>query len=78
MAGKSSVDLRTFLAAVVKASRNGQNQSDVARELGVSAAAVSLRLKGLRDRGVKVPVLVSTRGNNTVEDANNILDELMG
>jgi hypothetical protein len=43
----------------------------------VSAAAVSLRIKALRNKGVKLPELVSGRGSvNTVEDANNILADL--
>jgi hypothetical protein len=39
-------------------------------------AAVSLRLKSLRDKGVKVPELASTRSSNVAEDAMDILAEL--
>jgi predicted transcriptional regulator len=77
-AGKGAVDIRTFLSKIVEAHRNGQNQSWVAEELGVSPAAVSLRMKALRERGVNLPTLVSTRGNSSVEDANDILREIMG
>ena len=77
MARKSSVDMRTFIGKVVEAHRNGHNQSWIAAELGVSPAAVSLRISNLREKGVKVPELVSGRGSaNTVEDANNILADL--
>jgi predicted transcriptional regulator len=76
IAGKASVDLRTFLTVVVKAAANGQNQTWVAGELGCSPAAVSLRLKSLRDKGVKVPELASTRSSNVAEDAMDILAEL--
>ena len=77
MAGRSSVDMRTFLGKVVEAHKKGHNQSWIAAELGVSAAAVSLRLSALRKKGVKVPELVSGRGgSNTAEDANNILSDL--
>jgi predicted transcriptional regulator len=69
--------MKTFLSKVVEAYHNGHNQSWIAAELGVSPAAVSLRLSGLRKKGVRVPELVSGRGgSNTVEDANNILADL--
>ncbi len=77
MAGRSSVDMKTFLGKVVEAYHNGHNQSWIAAELGVTPAAVSLRLSGLRKKGVRVPELVSGRGgSNTAEDANNILSDL--
>lgn len=76
MAGKASVDLRTFLTAVVKAAAEGRNQSSVAAELGVSPAAVSLRIKGLRDKGVKVPQLASSRSVNVADEAADILADL--
>lgn len=75
-AGKNAVSLRDFLTAVVKAAAEGRNQSSVADELGVSPAAVSLRLKSLRDKGVKVPTLASSRGGNVAEDATDILRDL--
>jgi len=76
IAGKASVDLRTFLTVVVKASKDGQNQTWVANELGCTPAAVSLRLKGLREKGVPLPELASTRSSNVAEDAMDILAEL--
>lgn len=75
-AGKPAVSLRDFLSKVVEAANSGMNQSWVADELGVSAAAVSLRLKSLRDKGVKVPTLASTRGGNVADDAADILRDL--
>jgi predicted transcriptional regulator len=75
-AGKSAVSLRDFLGKVVEAANGGMNQSWVADELGVSAAAVSLRLKSLRDKGVKIPTLASTRSGNVADDANDILRDL--
>ena len=76
-AGKNAISMREFLAKVVEAYKNGHNQSWIAAELGVSAAAVSLRLSSLRKKGVKVPELVSGRSAvNSVEDANNILADL--
>jgi predicted transcriptional regulator len=75
-AGKNAVSLRDFLTCVVKAAAEGRNQSSVADELGVSPAAVSLRLKSLRDKGVKVPTLASSRSGNVADDAADILRDL--
>ena len=76
IAGKPSVSLRDFLTAVVDAAKNGQNQTHVANELGCSAAAVSLRMKSLREKGVNLPELASTRSSNVAGDAMDILAEL--
>jgi transposase len=76
IAGKASVGLREFLTIVVKAAADGHNQTWVAAELGCSPAAVSLRLKSLREKGVKVPELASSRSSNVAEDAMDILAEL--
>lgn len=54
---KKRIPLSDFMACVMRAAVEGWNQSDVANELGISAPAVSLRLKSLRDKGVKVPDL---------------------
>jgi predicted transcriptional regulator len=75
-AGKNAISLRDFLVKVVEASKSGQNQSWVATELGCTPAAVSLRLKSLREKGVKVPELASTRSTNVAEDAADILADL--
>lgn len=74
-AGKGAVSLRDFLTAVVQAANEGHGQAWVANELGVSSAAVSLRLKSLRDKGVKVPSLTTVRGN-VADEANDILADL--
>lgn len=75
-AGKAAIGLREFLAAVVKAAKEGHSQSWVAETLGVSSAAVSLRLKSLREKGVKVPELTSGRSVNTADEAKDILADL--
>lgn len=49
------IPLYKFMACVIKTVYEGGCQADIARELGVSEAAVSLRLKALREKGVKVP-----------------------
>ena len=76
IAGKASVSLRDFLTAVVKAAANGQNQTAVAESRGCSPAAVSLRIKSLREKGVNLPELASTRSSNVAADAADILAEL--
>ena len=76
IAGKAAVSLRDFLTVIVKAHDNGQNQTWVAGQLGCSPAAVSLRLKGLKSRGVRVPELTANRSSNVAGDAMDILAEL--
>ena len=75
-AGKNAISLKDFLTKVVEASKSGHNQSWVATELGCTPAAVSLRLKSLRDKGVRIPELASTRSTNVAEDAADILADL--
>jgi predicted transcriptional regulator len=71
-----TVSLRDFLSCVVKVANDGGNQSTVATTLGITPAAVSLRLKSLREKGVKVPELAGKRSVNVAEDAASILAEL--
>ena len=71
-----TVSLRDFLSCVVRVASEGGNQSTVATELGITPAAVSLRLKSLRDKGVKIPELAGKRSANVAEDAADILAEL--
>jgi predicted transcriptional regulator len=71
-----TIPLREFLGCVVKVHREGGNQSTVATELGITPAAVSLRLKSLREKGVPVPELAGKRSANVAEDAASILAEL--
>lgn len=52
---RTRISLSDFMACVMRAAVEGWNQQDIADELGVSGAAVSLRLKALREKGVKVP-----------------------
>jgi predicted transcriptional regulator len=51
--GKKNVSVETFLRKVVEASKKGFSQTWVARELGITPAAVSLRISYLRKQGVK-------------------------
>jgi len=58
----AKVDAASFVDAWVKIYEQGGSQSDVAREIGTSAANVSNRAKKLRDAGVDLPELTITRG----------------
>lgn len=51
--GQRAVTVETLVNTVVKHHRKGGSQSSVARELGITPAAVCLRLKYLREAGVK-------------------------
>lgn len=52
-AGKKSVDVATFVRKVVEAHKKGLSQTWIAQELDITPAAVSLRIKYLKDQGVK-------------------------
>jgi hypothetical protein len=63
--GQQSVGVETLIQTVIKHHKAGGSQSSVARELGVTPAAISLRLKYLRDQGVKgLPEFARGAGNS--------------
>jgi DNA-binding transcriptional LysR family regulator len=75
--GKQVVSLRDFLTTLVAVSKEGGTISMVADKLGVTSAAVSSRIKSLREKGVTLPEFTaSSRGENLVEDAKSILESL--
>jgi len=81
--GKKSVNVETFLRKVVEASKKKLSQTWVARELGITPAAVSLRIKYLREQGVKnIPEF--PRGNVEgssrldVKALNNLVKKMRG
>jgi len=64
--GQKSIGVETLINTVVKHHRKGGSQSSVARELGITPAAVSLRMKYLREQGVKgLPKFERRGGGNT-------------
>jgi DNA-binding MarR family transcriptional regulator len=71
--GSKSVSLRDFLVALVEVHNEGGTLTTVAEQLGVTPAAVSSRVKSLRDKGVKLPLFERGRSSNIAEDARNIL-----
>jgi predicted transcriptional regulator len=52
---RQTVSVETFVNVVMRNLSNGGNQTSVARELGVTPAAVCLRLKYLRQNGSNIP-----------------------
>jgi biotin operon repressor len=62
MKTRKTVNLVKFMQTIVRAAANGHNQSDVARSLGVTPAAVTLRLQSLRKKGIKVPNINANAG----------------
>jgi Mn-dependent DtxR family transcriptional regulator len=74
--GKKVVSLRDFLTCLVEVSNEGGTISAVAKRLEITPAAVSSRIKSLREKGVTLPEFASSRGGNLVEDAKNILESL--
>ena len=77
MTTKKHVDVKRFLRAYVSATKNGGNQSDVARELGCTAANVCTRLKRLKEAGVKLPKLnPGLKGRYNVKELNKYVSEI--
>jgi DNA-binding transcriptional LysR family regulator len=74
--GSKSVGLRDFLVTLVEVHNEGGTLTAVAEQLGVTPAAVSSRVKSLRDKGVKLPEFERSRSSNIVADARDILSEL--
>lgn len=54
-AGKKNVSMERFLKTVARVAVAGGTQSEAAAKLGLTPAAVSLRCKLLREKGVNVP-----------------------
>lgn len=74
--GQKAVDLRKFLTTLVEVHNEGGTLKMVADTLGVTSAAVSSRIKALREKGVKLPKFERGRSGNIADEATNILDEL--
>lgn len=62
--GQKAVDVETFIKTLVNIHRKGGTMTMVAEELGITPAAVSLRVKYLRDQGVKGLPVFDKRGGN--------------
>jgi DNA-binding transcriptional LysR family regulator len=76
--GQGAVPLKEFLTVVVQTVNDGGTVKMAADELNLTSSAVSARLRYLREKGVKVPEFAASRSVNTVEQANAILEQLMG
>lgn len=63
--GQKSVDVETFIKTLVNIHRKGGTMTMVADELGITPAAVSLRVKYLRERGIKGLPVFDKRGGNS-------------
>lgn len=75
--GQKAVDLRRFLTTLVEVYNEGGTLKMVADQLGVTPAAVSSRIKSLRDKGVNnIPEFERARGVNIASEATDILNEL--
>lgn len=81
-AGKKSVGIDMFVRKVVEAHKKGLSQTWVAQELDITPAAVSLRIKYLRDQGVKnLPEFPRGNAGGTrldVEALNDLVKKVRG
>lgn len=75
----AGIDMEKFVTIWIDAYKNGRNQSDIARELGVTPAAVSTKAKKFREMGIDLPELNRGTGNNSnVVAAKQLMDRLLG
>lgn len=78
--GQVGVSIESLIQTVIKHHKAGGSQSSAAAELGITPAAVSLRLKYLRDKGVRgLPEFARGAGNSgksVVEKAREALAAL--
>jgi hypothetical protein len=78
--GQKAVSIETLIKTVCKHHAAGGSQSSAAAELGITPAAVSLRMKYLRDNGIKgLPEFARGAGNSgktVVERAREALAAL--
>ena len=74
--GQKAVVLRKFLTTLIEVHNEGGTLKMVADTLGISSAAVSSRVKSLKDKGVNLPKFQRGRSANIADEAAGILDEL--
>lgn len=76
----NGIDMERFISVWIEAYKNGRNQSDISRELGVTPAAVSTKAKKFRSMGIDLPEL-SRSSNSTgvnVSAARDLMSKLLG
>jgi len=75
--GQKAVSIETLVKTVIKHHKQGGSQSSAAAELGITPAAVSLRMKYLRDNGIKglpeFPRGAGNSGKTVIEKAREAL-----
>jgi predicted transcriptional regulator len=75
----SGIDMENFITIWIDAYKTGKNQSDIARQLGVTPAAVSVKAKKFRNMGIDLPDLSknSSSGMNVCA-AKSLVSKLLG
>lgn len=78
-AAGSGIDMENFITIWIDAYKTGKNQSDVARQLGVTPAAVSVKAKKFRGMGIELPDLSkSSTSGASVGAAKSLMTRLLG
>lgn len=78
-AAGAGIEMENFITIWIDAYKNGRNQSDIARQLNVTPAAVSTKAKKFRSMGIELPEL--SRSGSTgvnVGAAKNLVAKLLG
>jgi predicted transcriptional regulator len=75
----SGIDMENFIAVWIDAYKTGKNQSDIARQLGVTPAAVSIKAKKFRGMGIDLPDLSRNSSSGmSVNAAKSFMAKLLG
>lgn len=79
-AAGTGIDMERFISVWIEAYKNGRNQSDISRELGVTPAAVSTKAKKFREMGIDLPELSRSSNSNSVNvsAARDLMSKLLG
>ncbi len=79
-AAGTGIEMDRFIHVWIEAYKNGRNQSDVSRELGVTPAAVSTKAKKFRQMGIELPELSRSSTSNivNVNAARDLVNKLLG
>jgi predicted transcriptional regulator len=72
----NGIDMESFIALWIEAYKTGKNQSDIARKLNVTPAAVSVKAKKFRGMGINLPEL--SRSSMSISAANDLMGKLLG
>jgi len=77
-AAGTGIDMENFITIWIDAYKTGKNQSDIARQLNVTPAAVSTKAKKFRGMGIDLPELNRSSAGVNISGAKDLMNKLLG